>query len=237
MGSLNRGSQQQHSTQSTFAGRRRAVNELSRTLHLIGLRRAANLVYIQRVKTMARPKNLPAEVESILLTREAIARRVAELGEAISRDYTGADLVLIGVLRGAIVFLADLIRAIGIPHRYDLIGASSYGESASSSGRVTITEPVRGSLEGCDVLIVEDILDTGLTTSVIMKEIESLAPRSVDLCVLLSKQRERRVPIEPRYVGFEIPDEFVVGYGLDYAERFRHLDCIGILSPNVYQDA
>jgi len=175
---------------------------------------------------------LPADLETVILTREQIARRVAELGRQISRDYQGRDLVLLGVLKGSIVFLADLTRAISIPHRFDLIQASSYGNSTVSSGRVAISNRCQLSLKGCDVLVVEDILDTGRTIETLCCEIENCGARTVALCVFLSKQRQRVSNVEPRYVGFEIPDRFVVGYGLDYAERYRHLDCVAILKPS-----
>lgn len=175
------------------------------------------------------------DLESIVLTREQIARRVAELGREISRDYEGRDLVLVGVLKGAVVFLADLARAISIPHRFELMDASSYGDAAVSSGKVVVFHRMRLPLEGCDVLIVEDILDSGRTAEALQRELEKLGARSVAMCAFLSKKRERAAPTTPRYVGFEVPDRFVVGYGLDYAERFRHLDCVAILKRSVYE--
>ena len=175
------------------------------------------------------------DVESILLTREQIARRVTELGRAISRDYEGRDLVLVGVLKGAVVFLADLMRAVAIPHRFELIDAASYGSRVASSGEVTIAHRMRFPLKGCDVLIVEDILDSGTTVKTLMEDFETHGARSVALCVFLDKQRERAIQITPRYVGFEVPDRFVVGYGLDYAERCRHLDYVGILKRSAYE--
>ena len=155
------------------------------------------------------------DMESLLLTREQIARRVAELGRQISEDYRGRDLVLVGALKGAIVFLSDLIRAISIPHRFDLIGASSYGSGTTSSGHVTISHRIKLPVAGCDILVVEDILDTGRTTAALFRELEGCGARDMALCVLLAKCKTRVVDIQPRYVGFEIPDRFVVGYGLD----------------------
>ena len=178
--------------------------------------------------------DLHDDLESVLLTREQIAGRVAELGQEISRDYKGYDLVLAGVLKGSVIFLADLMRAITIPHRYDLVRASSYGNSTVSSGHVKIWRNGHMSLDGCDVLIVEDILDTGQTIAAIGRELQRCGAQSVAVCVLLAKRRERLAAVEPRYVGFEIPDRFVVGYGLDYDERYRHLDCVAILKPSVY---
>jgi len=176
------------------------------------------------------------DIESVLLTREQIAKRVAELGRKISEDYAGSDLVLVGVLKGSIVFLSDLMRTITIPHRFELIDASSYGGATTSSGRVKIARRSGLNVVGAEVLIVEDILDTGLTIGTLRHEMKTLGARSVAECVLLTKKKERVVEIEPRYVGFEIPDRFVVGYGLDYDERYRHLDHIGILKRSVYEE-
>lgn len=174
------------------------------------------------------------DIEKVLLTRGQIAQRVAQLGDQISRDYRGKDLVLVGVLKGGIVFLADLMRAITVPHRFDLVEASSYGASTTSSGHVEISRSVRLPLHGRDVLVVEDILDTGLTCQAIVREMERCGAQTVALCVFLSKRKERSVAVKPRYVGFEIPDRFVVGYGLDYDDRYRHIDCVAILKPSVY---
>jgi len=176
------------------------------------------------------------DIESVLLTREQIACRVAELGEQISRDYEGRDLVLVGVLKGSIVFLADLMRAIRIPHRFDLVRASSYGDGACSSGNVRVSCPCELPMQGADVLIVEDVFDTGRTIAAIHREMGTCGARDVAVCVLLSKQRRRLADcVAPRYVGSEIPDRFVVGYGLDYNERYRHLDCVMILKSSVYE--
>jgi hypoxanthine phosphoribosyltransferase len=177
------------------------------------------------------------DLDSILLPREQIARRVAELGRRISEDYKGRDLVLVGVLKGSVIFLADLMRAISIPHRFDLIRAASYGDEATSSGHVAISRHLELPLVGCDVLLVEDILDTGLTLETLRQEFKGFGAHSIEVCVFLSKQRERVAAIQPRYVGFEIPDVFVVGYGLDYDERFRHFDCVAVLKPEAYRGA
>lgn len=175
------------------------------------------------------------DMESVLLTREQIARRTAELGRQISDDYCGRDLVLVGVLKSSIVFLSDLMRTISIPHRFDLIQASSYSSGVTSSGEVMISHRVQLPLAACDVLVVEDILDTGRTTATILEELEACGAQSVALCVLLAKRKKRAFDIQPRYVGFEIPDRFVVGYGLDYNEHYRHLDDVAILKPSVYE--
>jgi len=175
------------------------------------------------------------DFESVLLTREQIARRVAELGRQISDDYRGSNLVLVGVLKGSVVFLADLMRAITLPHRFELIRAASYGSATCSSGNVALSGRIGMPLDGCEVLIVEDILDSGQTLDVLRRELEELGARSVEVCVLLEKQRGKVADVRPRYVGFEIPDRFVVGYGLDYDERYRHHDCVAILKRSVYQ--
>jgi hypoxanthine phosphoribosyltransferase len=180
--------------------------------------------------------SLHLDLESVLLTREQIAWRVAELGDQISRDYRGRDLVLVGVLKGSVVFLADLMRAITIPHRFELVRASSYGSGTTSSGRVAVSRRSDLPLEGRDVLIVEDVIDTGQTLAALGREFDGLGARSVALCVFLSKRRERAVEIRPQYVGFEIPDHYVVGYGLDYDDRYRHLDCVGVLKQAVYEN-
>ncbi len=176
------------------------------------------------------------DLERVLFTREEIARRVAELGRQISEDYRGKPLVLISILKGGIIFLSDLMRSITIPHAFDLVGASSYRGGASSSGKVIITKDAELDLRGKHVLIVEDILDTGHTLNVVCELLRIQGPASLEICCLLNKKRvrERELRQPLRYVGFEIPDEFVVGYGLDYGERYRNLSCIGVLKPEVY---
>ncbi|HEY8345377.1 MAG TPA: hypoxanthine phosphoribosyltransferase [Bacillota bacterium] len=176
------------------------------------------------------------EIQEVLLTPEKIAARVKELGAEISRDYqdTGKDLILIGILKGALPFLADLIRAIKTPLRYDLMAVSSYGVSTKSSGIVRIIKDIDLSIEGEDVLIVEDIIDTGLTLKYLVETLKSRRPHSVRTVTLLDKPSRRVAEISPDYNGFIIPDRFVVGYGLDYAERFRQLPMIAVLKPEVY---
>lgn len=174
---------------------------------------------------------LPPEMDRILYDEAAIAKRVAELGEEISRDYAGRDVVMIGVLKGAVVFMADLMRAVTVPCTLDFLSVSSYGRSANSSGVVRILKDLDIPLEGRDVLIVEDILDSGLTLSYIINLIENRKPASMKLCALLDKPERRRVPVSAHYTGFVIPDVFIVGYGLDYAENFRNLPYIGCLRP------
>lgn len=181
-------------------------------------------------------KEYAKDLDRMLLTAGQIQDRVAELGAQISRDYKGKSLVLISILKGGIVFLADLTRAITIPHAFDLMGASSYKNRATSSGKVIITKDTELNLEGRDVLLVEDILDTGHTLSVIIELLKIQSPASVEICCLLNKQRERKHDIPLRYVGFEIPDEFVVGYGLDFDENYRNISGLGVLKPEVYSD-
>ena len=175
------------------------------------------------------------DLERVLYSEEDIRNRIADLGRQISADYAGKDLVLISILKGGILFLADLTRAITIPHAFDLMGASSY-KGRSSSGKVIITKDTELDLRGKHVLLVEDILDTGHTLSVIIELLKIQDPASVEICCLLNKQRERKLTVPLKYTGFEIPDEFVVGYGLDYNEHYRNLSGIGILKPEIYRD-
>lgn len=176
------------------------------------------------------------EIQEVLLTPEKIAARIIELGAEITRDYqdTGKDLIVIGILKGALPFLADLIREIKTPLRYDLMAVSSYGISTKSSGIVRIIKDIDLSIEGEDVLIVEDIIDTGLTLKYLVETLKSRRPHSVRTITLLDKPSRRVAEISPDYNGFTIPDRFVVGYGLDYAERFRQLPMIAVLKPEVY---
>ena len=167
-------------------------------------------------------------LERVVLTAEDIRTRVIELGNQIGRDYAGLDLVVIGVLKGAIVFLSDLIRAIPIPHSLEFIGASSY-KNSHSIGHVIITKDVTQDLRGRHVLLVEDIYDTGLSMRAILDLLAPHRPASLDVCVLLVKNRPREHEIRIKYTGFRIPDLFVVGYGLDLEEKYRNLPCVGIL--------
>ena len=170
----------------------------------------------------------------VLFSGDQIAERVHELGQKISSDYQGRQLVLISILKGGIVFLGDLMRAITIPHAFDLVGASSYRGTTATSGKVIITKDAELDLRGKDVLLVEDILDTGHTLNVVCELLKIQGPASLKICCLLNKNRGRCFDIPLEYVGFEIPDEFVVGYGLDYREHYRNLRCIGVLKPEVY---
>ena len=174
------------------------------------------------------------DIERILFTQEQLARRVSELAEAINRDYEGKNLILISVLRGSFIFMADLARQIKHPCLIDFMSVSSYGKGVNSSGQVQITKDLSEDISGLDVIVVEDILDSGNTLSYLLRLLEQRHPASVRLCTLLDKPDRRVKPITADYSGFTIPDAFVVGYGLDYAEKYRNLPYIGILKPEVY---
>jgi len=165
------------------------------------------------------------------ITADEIQRKVAELGQKITKDYEGKQPVFVGILKGAFMFMADLIRHVDLPLEIDFLAVSSYGKSTESSGAVMILKDIGVDIEGRDVLIVEDILDTGLTLKHIVKHLMSKHPKSLKICVLLDKKERRKVQIDADYVGFEVPDKFLVGYGLDYAERYRNLPYIRELSP------
>jgi hypoxanthine phosphoribosyltransferase len=175
-----------------------------------------------------------ADVEEILLSGEEVQARVAELGAQLAADYTGRDPVLVSVLKGSIIFLADLVRAMPIPLSIDLMEVSSYGTSTESSGQVRILKDLSTSIEGREVIVVEDIIDTGLTLNYLLRYLHDKQPASIRICCLLDKPARRLAPIEIDYSGFTIPDRFVIGYGLDYGERYRNLPYIGVLRPSVY---
>ena len=174
------------------------------------------------------------DIERVLLSEEQLRQRVRELGEEISKEYAGKEILMIGVLRGAVMFLADLARAITVPVMIDFMAVSSYGTSTSSSGIVRILKDLDEEVAGKNVLIVEDIIDSGLTLSYLVDNIKSRQPASVRICTLLNKPERRKVDLEVNYNGFVVPDEFVVGYGLDYAEKYRNVPFIGILKPAIY---
>ncbi|HUB35725.1 MAG TPA: hypoxanthine phosphoribosyltransferase [Solirubrobacteraceae bacterium] len=174
----------------------------------------------------------PSEIGEVLVSAEDLQRRVRELGEEISRDYgAGASrpLLLVGVLKGAVFFLSDLMRFIDIPVEVDFMAVASYGSATDSSGVVRILKDLDIAIEGRDVLIVEDIVDSGLTLQYLLRNLGSRDPRTLQVCALLTKPARRKVALQARYVGFEIPDTFVVGYGLDYAERHRNLPFVAAL--------
>ena len=177
---------------------------------------------------------MDADVEEVLLSGEQIQARVAELGAQLATDYEGREPVLVSVLKGSIVFLADLVRAMPIPLSIDLMEVSSYGTSTESSGQVRILKDLSTSIEGREVLVVEDIIDTGLTLNYLLRYLHDKGPASIRICCLLDKPARRLAPIEIDYRGFTIPDRFVIGYGLDYGERYRNLPYIGVLRPSVY---
>ncbi len=168
-------------------------------------------------------------IGEVLVTREDLSRRVEELGAEISRDYEGRDLVLVGVLKGAVLFLADLMRQLTVPCEVDFMAVSSYGSSTDSSGVVRILKDLDASIEGRDVLIVEDIIDSGLTLQYLMRNLKVRSPRSLEVCALLTKPERRRVDLPTRYVGFEIPNRFAIGYGLDDSQKYRNLDYVAVL--------
>jgi hypoxanthine phosphoribosyltransferase len=174
------------------------------------------------------------DVEEILLTEEQIQARVAELGQQLAADYEGRFPVLVSVLKGSIVFLADLVRSTPVPLSIDLMELSSYGASTETSGQVRILKDLSGPIEGRDVIVVEDIIDTGLTLNYLLKYLHDRGPASVRICCLLDKPARRLADIEIDYRGFTIADRFVIGYGLDYDERYRNLPYVGVLRPSVY---
>lgn len=174
------------------------------------------------------------DIEEILFTQEKIASIVRNMGRQISEDYRGKNLFMVSVLKGSLMFMADLMRAIDIPCSIDFLSVSSYGSGTVSSGEVRILKDLDSSLEGKDLLIVEDILDSGATLSFLLKNLEARRPASIRLCTFLDKPERRKVDIHPDYAGAEVPDKFIVGYGLDYAEKYRNLPYIGVLKPEIY---
>jgi len=176
----------------------------------------------------------PPELESILISEERLQARVRSLARELDRDFAGRELVIVALLNGAILFVADLVRQVALPLRVDFIGVSSYG-AGTTPGELLFTKELRLDVRGRDVLLVDDILDTGRTLTAVSARLRRLEPRSLKTCVLLDKPARRREAVRADYVGFEVPDLFVVGYGLDFAERFRNLPFVGVLKPEVYQ--
>jgi len=175
------------------------------------------------------------DIEKILLDEEQISKKIKEIGNNISRDYKGKDLILIGVLKGSIMYMANLAKEIDIPCTMDFMSVSSYGNSTTSSGIVKILKDLDASIEGKDVLIVEDIIDSGITLKYLQKYLRAKNPNSVEITTLLNKPERRKADIDVKYIGFEVPDYFLVGYGLDYAEKYRNLPFIGILKEEIYK--
>ena len=174
------------------------------------------------------------DIQEILFSQETLDKRVGEIAEEINRDYADKEILLVSVLRGSFIFMADLARKITRPCRVDFMSVSSYGKGTSSSGQVQITKDLSEDISGMHVIVVEDILDSGNTLSYLLRILEQRHPASIRLCTLLDKPDRRKVEVAVHYSGFTIPDAFVVGYGLDYAERYRNLPYIGILKPEVY---
>jgi hypoxanthine phosphoribosyltransferase len=175
------------------------------------------------------------DIADILISAEELQAKIAELGQQISEDYRGRNPLLICLLRGAVVFLSDLIRATDIPLEMDFMAISSYGASTESSGVVRLVMDLKSNITGRDVLIVEDIVDSGRTLAYILDNLQTRRPADIKVCALLSKPSRREIQVELNYLGFEIPDKFVVGYGLDYAEAYRNLPFIGVLKPELYK--
>lgn len=176
------------------------------------------------------------DIENVLISEEEIREKVHKLGQAISRDYADKDLVLVSVLRGAILFVADLIRTISVPLTVDFMAISSYGPSTETSGVVKVVKDLEENIVGKHVLIVEDVIDTGLTLNYLLRSLKAREPASLDVCVLLDKSARRIVYNLPiKYKGFDVPDVFVVGYGLDYQQKYRNLPFVGILKKSVYE--
>jgi len=175
------------------------------------------------------------EIDEILITEEEIKEKVSELGKKITRDYQDKNLIFIGVLRGAVIFMADLARAISIPMIFDFMAISSYGAATESSGVVRILKDLDETIAGKDVLVVEDIIDTGLTLDYLLRILKSRKPASLKVCTFLNKSARRKVKVRVDYLGFDIPDKFVVGYGLDYAGKFRNVPFVFTLNPKIYK--
>ena len=177
---------------------------------------------------------LEKDIQEVLFSQQQLEERVDQIAQEITRDYAGKEIVLISVLRGSFVFMADLCRRIDLPCTIDFMSVSSYGSGTSSTGQVQITKDLSEDISGRHIIVVEDILDSGNTLSYLLKILEHRHPASIRLCTLLDKPERRVKPVEVHYSGFTIPDAFVVGYGLDYAEHYRNLPYIGILKPEVY---
>lgn len=174
------------------------------------------------------------DVKKVLFDEEQLSNKVRELGEQISKDYEGKDLLVVGVLKGSVVFAADLIKNIDIPCEIDFMAVSSYGNSTESSGVVRILKDLDHSIEGKHVLLVEDIVDSGITLTYLLKYLKARKAESIEIVSLLNKPERRTADLEVKYIGFEVPNEFIVGYGIDYAEKYRNLPFIGVLKEEVY---
>lgn len=175
------------------------------------------------------------DIKEVLFSEESINEKVKEMGKKITKDYEGKNLIVIGILKGSVLFAADLIKNINMYCEIDFMAVSSYGYSTESSGVVRILKDLDHSIEGKDVLIVEDIVDSGITLDYLLKYLKGRNVKSIEIAALLNKPQRRKVDIDVKYIGFEAPDEFIVGYGIDYAERYRNLPFIGTLKPEVYE--
>lgn len=175
------------------------------------------------------------DIEKVLLTEEQIVKRVKEIGNEISNDYKGKNLLVVGILKGSVMFASELIKNITIPTEIDFMAVSSYGNSSETTGVVRILKDLDHSIEGKDIIIVEDIIDSGVTLDYLLKYLKARKANSIEIVTLLTKPARRKVDINVKYCGFEVPDEFLVGYGLDYAEKYRNLPYVGILKEEVYK--
>ncbi|MDR3598560.1 hypoxanthine phosphoribosyltransferase [Clostridium sp.] len=175
------------------------------------------------------------DIQEILFSEEVLNNRIKELASEINRDYEGKNLVIVGILKGSVLFAADLIKNISVECEIDFMAVSSYGSSTETSGVVRILKDLDSSIEGKDILLVEDIVDTGITLSYLLKYLQARKANSIEIISLLNKPVRRKTDLDVKYIGFEVPDGFIVGYGIDYAEKYRNLPFIGILKPEVYE--
>ncbi len=175
------------------------------------------------------------DIKKVLIMKEDIAARIQELGQEITKKYRGKELVIVGVLKGSFIFMADLVRAIEIPLQVEFVELSSYGMGTESSGTITVRKDISRDLKGEEVLIVEDIIDTGHTMAFLKEHLEQKGAASVSICAFLDKAQRREAKIKADYVGFSVPNEFIVGYGLDYGEKYRNLPYVGVLKEEIYQ--
>ncbi|MCF0146943.1 MAG: hypoxanthine phosphoribosyltransferase [Clostridium sp.] len=175
------------------------------------------------------------DIKEVLLTEDQIVNRIKDMGKAISEDYNGKDLLIVGILKGSVIFTSELIKNVSIPCEIDFMAVSSYGSSTETSGVVRILKDLDHGIEGKDVIIVEDIIDSGITLDYLLKYLKARRANSIEIVTLLTKPARRKVDLNVKYCGFEVPDEFLVGYGLDYSEKYRNLPYVGILKEEVYK--
>lgn len=180
-------------------------------------------------------KDMKNDIQEVLFSEEVLINRIKELAGDISKDYEGKELVVVGILKGSVIFAAELIKNISIPCEIDFMAVSSYGNSTETSGVVRILKDLDYSIEGKDILIVEDIVDTGVTLNYLLKYLKARKANTIEIVSLLNKSARRKIELDVKYIGFEVPDGFIVGYGIDYAEKYRNLPFIGILKPEVYE--